>query len=95
MKVIARTKNDDLIVEIGEDELAKMAGFASTYSMPSKFKTNRSVCLGVDIDVGEIYKDATEALEGHKDAVKAASSLKRASSRFLKFFNVAEDAPKP
>jgi hypothetical protein len=86
MKIIGQRQGESgsktYIFEALEDEMAQFLGFYSEYSLRDKVRLQP----GINIEIGQCYKDAKEALDLSQNAKTAATSLKAAATRFLSFF---------
>lgn len=85
MRIIGSAGEREWIVRVTAEELANLQGFGSTYS-----QGYTSVAIGSDVQVGPLFKLASEALETHKAAINAAKLLRTTSDRFLQFFKATE-----
>ena len=90
MQVLGKTRNG-YIVEISGADIAQLAGFASLYSSGW---SNDSLDMGAETDIGQIFNEAQDAIDTHKDALQAAKNLKGASTKFLNFFQVEDQKKK-
>jgi hypothetical protein len=77
MKIIASTYRDNFLCEVSADEIAKIAGYSYTTSMPNGSRLE----VGQTIQVSKLW-DALSFVRDRKDEVaKCAAQLKTISTR--------------
>lgn len=76
-------ERDKFIICVAQEELCQLNGFGSKYCTGFNEKI---LVVGAQWSVTQLWKEANQALENHKEAIQAAKNLRKASDNFLKFF---------
>ena len=75
MKVIGTTKRGFLL-DASDDEIAKLIGYWSAYTVKSKFAKREVVNVGDEIQIAEMYKSITELVDKVKTMEQIRASLR-------------------
>jgi hypothetical protein len=75
MKVIATTKRGFLL-DASDDEVAKLIGYYSAYTVKSKFSKSNVVNVGDEIQIAEMYKSLSELVGNVKTMEQVRASLR-------------------
>ena len=79
MKIIGKSGNECWIVDMTEDELAKILGFVDSYDSDCP-----KIDLGVALKIAKLWDNARETQEFYKTIKSNIGSLKTVSTKLIK-----------
>lgn len=83
MKIIAAVNNRNFLVEMEEDEIARAAGFFSTFDNAwERLNGGKAVKVGTVIQVNAAY-DFHSRVSSHQDKAKSAAGILKALAEML------------
>lgn len=90
MKIIGLGKDETVIVEMAKDELARIAGHYSAYSLEHDDKAPIRLVPGAVLKEGKMYSEANAIIAAQAECTTAATTLRNAANRFLQHFDAGK-----
>jgi hypothetical protein len=81
MKVLGESKIE-VIVSMSKDELAKLAGYHSAYSLQEVGKT---ISPGLEMPIGNIFDKAMDTLNFYRESYEQFNKTQKAIGKLLEF----------